>query len=112
MSQLAGIDWRAAFAAIPAAATANAIALAWSPIVGGVPAVINRGEFYEVAFNPEQEDRAAAWIVSQLNREPGPVRVGASGIATKVIFREYWPHILGVAAAGAVLGYVARGKGR
>ena len=103
------IDWREAFKAIPAAATAQAIALAWAPITGRAPAVINRGGFYEIAFDPEQEDRAAAWIVAQLNREPGPVRMEAGGIAMKVIARKYWPAVLGVAAAGAVLGYVLRG---
>lgn len=110
MNQLAGLDWRATFAAIPGFATANAIALAWMPITGTPPAVINRGEYYEIAFNPEQEDRAAAWIVSQLNREPGPVRMESGGIAIKVITRKYWPYILGVAAAGAVLGYTMRGR--
>lgn len=106
MNHLAGIDWRETFKAIPAAATANAIALAWSPIVGGVPAVANRGGYYEITFTAEQEDRAAAWIVSQLSREPGPVRMEIGGIALKVLTRQYWAYVAGVAAAGAILGYV------
>lgn len=108
---LAGVDWRAFFSAIPAAATARAIALAWSPIVGGSPDVVNHGDYYEVVFTPEQEDRAAAWIVSQLDREPGPVRMSLGGVATKVITREYWPYILGVAAVGGLVGYSLR-RGR
>lgn len=107
---MAGIDWRAAFGPISGFAAANAIALAWTPITGAPPAVINRGDYYEIAFNPEQEDRAAAWIVSQLSREPGPVRMESGGIATKVITRQYWPYILGIAAAGAFLGYSLRGR--
>lgn len=105
MNHLAGIDWRAAFAAIPAAATAQAIALAWSPIVGGAPTVERHGDAYKIIFSPEQEDRAAAWIVAQLNREPGPVQMESGGIAVKVLTRKYWPYVLGVAAAGAFLGY-------
>lgn len=108
-SELAGVNWKAAFAAIPGFATANAIALAWTPITGRPPAVINRGEYYDVVFDPEQEDRAAAWIVDQLNREPGAVRVEAAGIAQKVVMRQYWPYMLGLAAVGALLGYSMKG---
>jgi hypothetical protein len=107
---LSGVDWKSVFASIPGFATAQAMALAWAPITGTPPAVINRGDYYELAFNPDQEDRAAAWIVSQLNREPGNVRVNAGGIATKVITRQYWPYILGIAAAGAIIGYSVRRK--
>lgn len=110
MSTLAGIDWRALFSQIPAAATANAIAVAWSPIVGGLPAVFNRGDYYEIIFTPEQEERAAAWIITQLRREPGPVRMETGGIAARVIARQYWPYFAGVVAAGALLGYMLRGK--
>lgn len=109
---LAGVDWSAIFSRIPAAATANAIALAWAPILGSSPAVLNRGGYFEIVFTPEQEDRAAAWIVSQLDREPGPVRMNAGGIATKVITRQYWPYILGVAALGGAIGYIASGARR
>jgi hypothetical protein len=108
MNTLAGINWSALFSGIPAAATAQAIALAWTPIVGGSPTVVNRGDYYQVVFTPEQEDRAAQWLVMQLNKEPGPVRVDMGGIAWKVIVREYWPYILGTLAAGAVVGYAAR----
>lgn len=110
MNQLAGIDFRAAFAAIPAAATARAISLAWMPILGDAPAVVNYGDYYAVEFTPAQEERAAAWIVSQLNREPGPVRMDAGGIAVRVVGRKYWPYLAGVAIAGAFLGYMARGR--
>lgn len=108
MSGLVSVDWKAIFQGIPGAATANAIALAWAPIVGGMPAVINRGEYYEVALTPDQEDRAAAWIMSQLDKEPGPVRMDLTGVGTKVIMRHYWPHVLGVLALGAALGYSIR----
>ena len=111
MNQLAGY-WSDIFARIPAAATANAIALAWTPIVGSPPAVMNRGTYYEVMMTPDQEDRAVAWIESQLNKEPGPVRMNLSGIGTKVIFREYWPEIAGIAAIGAVLGIALAGRRR
>lgn len=110
MTVLAGVDWKALFQNIPAAATAQAIALAWTPIVGGRPAVIPFDDHYEIQFTPDQEDRAAAWIESQLNSEPGPVRMNLGGVATKVIARQYWPYILGIAGAGALVGYLARGR--
>lgn len=110
-SQLAGLDWSAIFSAIPSAATATAIAAAWSPIVGGMPAVINRGDHYEVAFTMDQEDRASAWIISQLNKEPGPVQMDLSGVAIKVITRQYWPWVLGVAGLGFAAGYLLKGRG-
>ncbi len=110
MSSLAGIDWGSVFSGIPAAATASAIALAWAPIVGSSPQVINRGGYYDVVFTPEQEDRAAAWIITQLDKEPGPVRVNAGGIATKVLTRHYWPYILGLVLVGAAAGYAFRGR--
>ena len=109
MTALAGIDWRAAFGAISGFAAANAMAVALAPIAGSSPAVISRGSYYEIAFTPEQEDRVAAWIVSQLKREPGPVRVEAAGVALKVVTRAYWPQITGLVIAGATLGYILRG---
>jgi hypothetical protein len=111
-AQMAGLDWRALFSGIPAAATAQAIAIAWAPITGTAPAVVSHGDYWEVVFNPEQEDRAAAWIVSQLDRDPGPVRIEAGGIATKVITRKYWPYVLGIAGAGVVLGIMMGKRGR
>lgn len=104
------VDLRAVFAAIPAQATALAIATAWRPIVGSMPQVAGHDDYWEVLFTPEQEDRAAEWLLTQLNREPGPVRVNMSGIATKVVTRQYWPWVLAVAATGAALGYAARGR--
>lgn len=104
------VDLRAVFAAIPAQATALAIAAAWRPIVGSMPQVAGHGDYWEVLFTPEQEDAAAQWLLMQLNREPGPVRVEMGGIAAKVVTRKYWPWVLAVAATGAVLGYAARGR--
>jgi hypothetical protein len=110
VNQLAGIDWRALFAQIPAGATARAISLAWAPIIGSAPEVIDQGDHFQIIFSPEQEERAAAWIITQLNREPGPVRMETGGIAARVIGRQYWPYIAGVAAAGALLGYYFGGR--
>ena len=104
------VDLRAMFAAIPAQATALAIAAAWRPIVGSMPAVTAGDGFWSVTFTPEQEDLAAAWLLTQLNKEPGPVRVNMSGISTKVLTRQYWPWVLAVAATGAALGYMVRGR--
>ena len=100
------------FANVPALATATAIAAAWSPIVGSTPSVVNRGNYYEVVFAPDQEDRAVEWILTQLNREPGPVRIEAGGMAVKVITRKYWPYFAGAALLGAVVGYTLHGRGR
>lgn len=99
------------FQAIPGAATAAGMAAALAPVVGSMPSVeALGGGKYKIVFTDPQADRMAEWIRAQLNREPGTVQVDAAGIATKVIFRQYWPWILGVAAAGAALGYAARGR--
>lgn len=104
-----GADLAAFFSAIPAGTTARALALALSPITGGVPAVTSHGEYSEITFTPEQEERLSAWILLQLRREPGPVRIDAGGVAFKVMVRQYWPWMVGFVAAGAVVGYMAKG---
>jgi len=105
-------DLTAFFAAIPAGTTARALALALSPIIGGVAAVTSHGDYSEITFTPEQEERLSAWILTQLNREPGPVRIDSGGVATKVIMRQYWPYMLGFVAAGALVGYAVSKGGR
>lgn len=107
---LAGIDWKATFQGIPAYATANALALAVSPITGSVPRVVNYGSYYEIEFTPAQEERLSAWILLQLNKEPGPVRVDVDGVALRVVTRKYWPYIAGAVGAGFVLGYAMKGR--
>lgn len=102
--------FRELFAAIPAQATALAIAAAWRPIVGSMPTVENRGDHWAVVFDMEQEDRASAWILSQLRREPGPVRMELGGVAQKVITRKYWALGLGLVVIGGLIGYSVRGK--
>ena len=91
-------------------AVATGIAIAWGSVIGSAPQVVNQGDYYEIVFTPEQEDAAADFIIRQLNKTPGPVRMDAGGIATKVISRQYWLWILGIAGAGAALGYLLKGK--
>ena len=62
------------------------------PIAGSKPNVTIHGDYSEITFTPDQEERVSAWILTQLNHEPGPVRVDASGVAMKVISRKYWPY--------------------
>lgn len=95
------------FASLQPAATAQALAVALAPIAGGKPAVVNYGDYAVLEFTPEQEDRISAWIITQLKREPGPVRVESGGIALKVLTRQYWPWAVGLALAGAAFGYAA-----
>ncbi len=106
-----GANWTDAFRGINGALTATALATALSPIAGSMPTVTGHGDYYEITFDQVQEDRVAEWIKSQLNKEPGPVRVDAGGVATKVIFRQYWPWIVGIAGIGAVLGYYGGKRG-
>lgn len=107
-----GGDFRDIFRSLKPAATAAALAIAVTPIVGGVVQTVNRGEYYEIIFNPEQEDRLAEWIRSQLNREPGAVRISSGGVALKVIARQYWPWMLGIAALGGAVAWSVKGGRR
>jgi hypothetical protein len=98
-----GVDIRSLFQAIPAKATAIAIAAALSPIVGSFPEVINFGEYHAIRFNEEQADRLTEWILMQLRKEPGPVRVESGSIALRVVTRQYWPWFLGTFMLGALV---------
>lgn len=111
---MSGINWGEVFSAIPSGATARAMALALTPITGTAPAVVPRDGFYEIQFSAEQEGRLVEWLLIQLRREPGEIRVpAAASIALKVLARQYWPGILAVVGVGAVVGYtLKRGRGR
>lgn len=101
------------FSGLVPLATAQALAVGLSSIAGSTPAVLNHGDYAEIIFTPAQEARVSEWILTQLRREPGPVRVQANGIAWKVITRQYWPYMLGAVALGAAVGYSMRkGAGR
>lgn len=97
--------WTDAFKSLPAAATATALAAGLSPIAGSMPSVVSRGDYFDIVFDATQEERVSEWILAQLNREPGPVRMELGGVALKVITRKYWPWFAGAVALGAVLGY-------
>ncbi len=97
------------FTGLPSASTARALALAIAPIAGGVPQTMDYPDYSEVVFTPDQEERVAAWLGTQLRAEPGPVRVDMSGIALKVLAREYWPWFVGLTLAGGLAGYAMRG---
>lgn len=107
---LSGVDWGQIFSGLPSFATAQALALAWAPIAGGSPTVFKRDGYYEIIFTPAQEERVAEWILLQLNREPGPVRVELGGIAVKVITRKYWLYAAGLLVAGGLAGYALSGR--
>lgn len=103
--ELAGV-----FSGIPAAATAQALALALTPIAGSRPEVVTHSDYSEVIFTPQQESQVSAWILTQLRKEPGPVRIDTGRIAMQVITRQYWPYMLALALAGAALGYMVTKK--
>lgn len=109
--QLAGFDWNTLFQAIPARATAAALAAALAPIAGSVPTVTNYADYSAITFSPDQEERLSAWILTQLRKEPGPVRIDASGVAVRVLLRQYWPYMVGLAGAGFLLAQIMRKKG-
>lgn len=87
-----------------ALAKASAFAAALATVAGSSPEVKNQGEYYEVVLTPPQEDALAEFIRRQLNQDPGDVRIDLSGVAMKVIARQYWPWALGLVGVGALLG--------
>jgi hypothetical protein len=93
-------------------ATISGLRLALAPIAGSLPALVNHGDYYSLVFTPEQEANLSAWIVRQINHDPGPIRIESGGIVRRVIAKQYWPHILGIAAVGGALGYFLRGRKR
>lgn len=99
----AGLDFKQLFSAIPAQATAVAIMTALGPIVGGFPDVVNRGGYWAVVLNDSQQDRLTEWILTQLRKEPGPVRIESGTVALRVVTRQYWPWFAGAIAAGFLL---------
>lgn len=103
-----GIDFRKLFSAIPAQATAIAIMTALSPIVGGFPDVVNRGTHWAVVLNEPQQERLTEWILTQLRKEPGPVRVETGSVALRVVTRQYWPWFAGAVAGGFLLAKMGR----
>jgi hypothetical protein len=112
VEQMAGFDWRAALSKLAPAATARGLALALAPIAGGSPTVADYSGYSEISFSPDQEERISQWILMQLRKEPGSVRVDSGGIALKVVTRQYGLWFAGAVAAGAVLGYTLRKRGR
>lgn len=107
---IGSVDWGSVFSGIPAAATAQGLAAAFIPIAGSKPNVVTYSDYSEITFSPEQEERVAAWILMQLNREPGPVRVDLGGIALRVVSRKYWPYALGILGLGIMGGYALKGR--
>jgi len=108
---LAGVDWRNVFSALAPRATARGLALALAPIAGGSPRVVDYSDYSEITFTPDQEERLAAWILTQLRKEPGPVRIESGAVALKVVTRQYGLWFAGAVGVGAFLGYSLR-KGR
>lgn len=103
---LAGLDWQKIFSSIPAPATALGLATALAPIAGSRPTVTNFGNYYEISFDDMQKERLTAWIIGQLNKEPGPVRMDINQIALQVIARQYWLYIAGLIVLGAGAAYL------
>jgi pyocin large subunit-like protein len=91
---------------LPPVLIAQAAAAAAKPIFGfdEMPHVQNYGDYSEIVLTPAQQDQVAAFIIRQLDAEPGAVRVDLSGVMTRVLSRKYWAYGLGAVAAGAALG--------
>lgn len=92
-------------------AQATALSIALAPIAGNRSIPISRnGDEYILVPDRGQVDLISQWIIRQLKKEPGNVRVDVSDIWPKVVFRMWWPYILGIGATGAIAGYLLAGK--
>lgn len=97
------------FGAVSNTAAAEATAVAMSYYLGTKPTVTTYPDYAEITLSPAQEAAAADFLIRQLKKEPGPVRINLGTVFVQVLFRQYWLYILGVFGGGVALGRATKG---
>lgn len=83
-----------------------------SQITGEAPIIERYGDYNNIVLTNEQELKLQEFLLSQLNKEPGPVRLDMGGIVLPVVIKKYWPWAVGAVAVGGVLGVLIGKAGR
>lgn len=96
---------------------AQAAAIAARPALSlsKAPTVVNYGDYAVIELDQVDQEQIAAFILRQLDGEPGAVRVqGLGGVVLRVLARKYWGHLAGAAGGFFGLGWLtsASKKGR
>lgn len=89
-------------------AKVKAMLVAAAAITGESPQAINRGEYVEIIFTPKQKELMQSWIVDNLLKKPGDVRIDYYGIALPPIIKVYGKIALLALVAAYVLGKISR----
>lgn len=87
---------------------ATALSLALIPIAGSMIPIETRGNAKVLVPNDQQAEKISSWILEQLKTEPENdfegIHFESANIWPKVVFRKWWPWVLGIAGIGFIAG--------
>ncbi len=92
---------------------AQTAAQAARPVMGlsRAPTVVNYGSYVAIELDALQQEEVAAFLIRQLDAEPGAVRVtGLGGVFLRVLARKYGLYAAGSWAAAFGLGWLTGGR--
>ena len=84
------------------------IALLIYGITGEYPEIEKYDTYNEIKLSSEQVEQAQGYLLKTMSAEPGEIRIDAGQIINPVLFKKYWPFILGVPAGMLLLGVMLR----
>lgn len=99
--------------AIPPVLLAQALSAASRPVLSlsKSPDIIDYGSYVEIVLDPQLQDEIAAFIIRQLEREPGKIRVaGLGGVVARVVGRKYWGWLAGALGGAFTFGRFSGGR--
>lgn len=75
--------------------------------VTGKPAYVNRQDTYNEILLDEDQIRATQdYLMRLMEAEPGDVRIDIKQILIPVVWRKYWPLLIGIPGGLIFLGFV------
>ena len=85
---------------------ADAIAL----VLGSDPIVTDYDQYSMISFSADQQKKIRDYIKAQLAGKPGDIRIDTDPIVNPLIIEQAIPYVIGIFAAGAVIGWLVRGR--